>query len=68
MEPTLQTVMKEELAKQGEIMAKQGVECAFALIYKYVETTDTKVDDAILPFLALAKEFVLAQCDKIDGE
>ena len=60
--------LKKELAKQGEILAKAAVESTFALINKYVETTENKLDDAIIPFLELAKKFVLEQCDKIDGE
>ena len=60
--------MKKELAKQGEIMAKAAVESTFTLIEKYIAITDTKVDDAIIPFLEMAKKYVLEQCDKIDGE
>lgn len=60
--------MKLEIKKQSEILAKQGVECTFALIKKYIEISENKLDDAILPFLELAKKFVLEQCDKIDGE
>ena len=60
--------MKLEIKKQSEILAKQGVECTFALIEKYIEISENKLDDAILPFLELAKKFVLEQCDKIDGE
>lgn len=60
--------IKKELIKQGEVLAKAAVESTFALISKYIESTENKYDDAILPFLESAKAFVLEQCDKIDGE
>lgn len=63
-----QEEIKKELARQGEILAKAAVESTFTLIKKYIDLTENKYDDAILPFLEAAKKYVLDQCDKIDGE
>lgn len=60
--------MKEEILEQVEILTEQAVESVFILINKYIEETPNKIDDAIIPFLPMAKEFVLKYTEKIDGE
>ena len=68
MEDSIKEAMKEELKKQLELISKQGIKSTFALIYAYIATTETKVDDAIIPFLQLAEKAILEQAAKIDGD
>lgn len=68
MEETIKEAMKAEAMKQVELIAKQGIKATFALIYAYVAATETKVDDAIIPFLQLAEKAILEQAAKIDGD
>ena len=60
--------MKEEILEQIEGLTEAAIESVFVLIDKYIEETPNKVDDAIIPFLPMAKQFVLKYAEKIDGE
>ena len=60
--------VKAELMKQAEGLTENVVDSVFALMAKYIETTENKIDDAILPFLPMAKNFVLNFVEKIDEE
>lgn len=60
--------IKAELMKQAENLTEEAVESVFAIIAKYIETTENKIDDAVIPFLPTAKGFVLKFVERIDGE
>ena len=60
--------VKAELMKQAENLSEDAVNAVFAIMTKYIETTENKIDDAIIPFLPMAKGFVLKFVEKIDGE
>lgn len=60
--------VKAELMKQAENLTEGAVEAVFAIMTKYIETTENKIDDAVIPFLPMAKGFVLKFVEKIDGE
>lgn len=60
--------VKTELMKQAEVLTEDAVNAVFAIVGKYIETTENKIDDAVLPFLPMAKGFVLKFVEKIDGE
>ena len=60
--------LKAELTKQAENLTEDAVGSVFAIIQKYIETTENKIDDAVIPFLPMAKNFVLGFVEKIDGE
>ena len=60
--------VKAELMKQAENLTEDAVNAVFAIMSKYIETTENKIDDAVLPFLPMAKGFVLKFVEKIDGE
>lgn len=60
--------MMAELKKQAENLTEDAVDAVFAIIQKYIETTENKIDDAVIPFLPTAKGFVLNFVEKIDGE
>ena len=60
--------MKEEILKQVEILTEDAIEAVFVLIDKYIEETPNKIDDAVIPFLPMAKDFVKKYAEKIDGE
>ena len=60
--------VKAELMKQAENLTEGAVDAVFAIIQKYIETTENKIDDAVIPFLPMAKDFVLKYAEKIDGE
>lgn len=60
--------MKEEFLEQAEVLTEAAIESVFILINKYIEETPNKIDDAIIPFLPMAKAFVLKYAEKIDGE
>lgn len=68
MEETIKEAMKKEVKKQLELISKQGIKSTFAILYAYIAATETKVDDAIIPFLQLAEKAILEQADKIDGD
>ena len=68
MEETIKEAMKTEAKKQLELISKQGIKSTFAILYAYIAATETKVDDAIIPFLQLAEKAILEQADKIDGD
>ena len=60
--------VKAELMQQAENLTEDAVNAVFAIMSKYIETTENKIDDAVLPFLPMAKGFVLKFVEKIDGE
>ena len=60
--------VKAELMKQAENLSEDAVNAVFAIMTKYIETTENKIDDAVIPFLPMAKGFVLKFVEKIDGE
>ena len=60
--------VKAELKKQAENLTEDAVNAVFAIIEKYIETTENKIDDAVIPFLPTAKAFVQKFVNKIDGE
>ena len=59
--------MKEEILKQVEGLTEATIESVFVLIDKYIEETPNKIDDAVIPFLPMAKNFVLKYAEQIDG-
>jgi len=60
--------MKEEILEQAEVLTEAAINSVFILINKYIEETPNKIDDAVIPFLPMAKSFVLKYAEKIDGE
>ena len=60
--------MKEEILEQAEVLTEATIESVFILINKYIEESPNKIDDAVIPFLPMAKNFVLKYAEKIDGE
>ena len=60
--------MKEEILEQAEVLTEAAINSVFILINKYIEETPNKIDDAVIPFLPMAKDFVLKYAEKIDGE
>ena len=60
--------MKEEILEQVEGLTEAAINSVFVLIDKYIEETPNKIDDAVIPFLPMAKDFVLKYAEKIDGE
>ena len=60
--------MKEEILEQVEGLTEAAIESVFVLIDKYIEETPNKIDDVVIPFLPMAKKFVLEYAEKIDGE
>ena len=60
--------MKKEILEQAEVLTETAIESVFVLINKYIEESENKIDDAVLPFLPMAKEFALKYAEKIDGE
>lgn len=60
--------MNDKILSSIENVTVKAVEEVFELITQYIEQTPNKVDDVILAFLPQAKEFVLNQVDKIDGQ
>lgn len=60
--------MKEEILEQVEVLTEATINSVFVLINKYIEESDNKIDDAVIPFLPMAKNFVLGFAEKIDGE
>lgn len=60
--------LQAELKKQAENLTEEVVNAVFAIVEKYIETTENKIDDAIIPFLPTAKAFVQKFVNKIDGE
>ena len=60
--------MKEEILEQVEGLTEAAINSVFVLINKYIEETPNKIDDAVIPFLPMAKSFVLKYAEKIDGE
>lgn len=60
--------MKEEILEQAEVLTEAAINSVFILINKYIEESPNKIDDAVVPFLPMAKDFVLKYAEKIDGE
>ena len=60
--------MKKEILEQVEGLTEAAINSVFILINKYIEETPNKIDDAVIPFLPMAKDFVLKYAEKIDGE
>ena len=60
--------VKTELMKQAEVLTEDAVNAVFAIVEKYIQTTENKIDDAVIPFLPTAKAFVQKFVNKIDGE
>ena len=60
--------MKEEILEQVEGLTEAAINSVFVLIDKYIEETPNKIDDTVIPFLPMAKSFVLNYAEKIDGE
>lgn len=60
--------LQAELKKQAENLTEEAVNAVFAIVEKYIETTENKIDDAVIPFLPTAKAFVQKFVNKIDGE
>lgn len=68
--------LKEELKGEAKAVGldlaedsvEKVVEFIFAAFPKIAAATDNKVDDSIVPFLALAKPMIMDLVDKIDGK
>jgi len=58
---------KEEGLEIAEDVAIKMTKIAFKTIPKIVEATENKVDDYLIPLLALVEKPVLNALDKIDG-
>lgn len=60
--------MNDKILSSIENITEKAVEEVFELITQYIEQTPNKIDDVVLVFLPKAKEYVLNQVDKIDGQ
>ena len=65
-------IVVEELKKEGIDLAEElvagAVKAVFKAIPKIVLATENKVDDLLVPVLAVVEPKVLELVDKIDGE
>ena len=63
-------ILVDELKEQGievaEEAAKGIVNAVFNAADKYIDATETKIDDMAKPILGLAKNFILDKVDKIN--
>lgn len=70
-EQDIKKILVEEFKAEGleiaEDVAVRLVKVAFKAIPKIVVATENKVDDYILPLLALVEKPVMNALDKIDG-
>ena len=64
----MENEMQKELLKHAEVLTKDAVNAVFAILDIHIKNTPNKLDDAIIPFLPMAKSFVLSHVEKIDGE
>ena len=60
--------MNDKILTSIENITEKAIEEVFELITQYIEQSPNKIDDVVLAFLPQAKEFVLNQVDKIDGQ
>ena len=60
--------MNDKILSSIENVTEKAVEEIFELITQYIEQSPNKIDDVVLAFLPKAKEYVLKQVDKIDGQ
>ena len=58
----------KELKSLAENLTEDAVNSVFALTEAFVKNSPNKIDDAVVPFLPMAKSFVLGLVEKIDGE
>lgn len=70
-EQDIKKILVEEFKAEGleiaEDVAVRLVKVAFKALPKIVVATDNKVDDYILPLLALVEKPIMNALDKIDG-
>lgn len=59
---------KQELKVLAENLSEDAVNAVFAITESFVKNSPNKIDDAVIPFLPMAKSFVLGLVEKIDGE
>ena len=60
--------MNDKILTSIENITEKAVDEVFELITQYIEQTPNKIDDVVIAFLPKAKEYVLKQVDKIDGQ
>lgn len=60
--------VKQSLLKLAENTAKEATETVFEIVTNYINKSENKMDDAFLPVLATAKEYILQVLDKIYTE
>lgn len=60
--------MNKKILTSIENITEKAVDEVFELITQYIEQSPNKIDDVVLAFLPKAKEYVLKQVDKIDGQ
>lgn len=58
----------QELKGLAENLTEDAVNSVFTIVETFVKNDANKIDDAIIPFLPMAKSFVLGLVEKIDGE
>ena len=72
MNEELKAKLMEEAKKEGlnlaEDSVKKTIEFLFAAFPQIAAASENKIDDAVIPFLGLAKPLVMDLVDKIDGE
>lgn len=73
MEPTdIKKIIVEEFKAEGleiaEDVAIRLTKVAFRVIPKVVTATETKIDDLLVPVLAVIEPQVMKALDKIDGK
>ena len=64
----MENEMQKELMKHAEGLTEDAVQAVFSIVEIYIKNTPNKIDDAIIPFLPMAKSFVLGQVEKMDGQ
>lgn len=68
MEETMKTELRQELLNLAENLTEEAVNSVFRMAEILIRLSDNKVDDALIPVLEPAKNFILKYVDKINGQ
>lgn len=68
MEETMKTELRQELLNLAENLTEEAVNSVFRMAEISIRLSDNKVDDALIPILEPAKNFILKYVDKINGQ
>lgn len=68
MEETMKTELRQELLNLAENLTEEAVNSVFRMAEISIRLSDNKVDDALIPVLEPAKNFILKYVDKINGQ